>query len=323
MKIIAPSFLLPLLASPTCDLVEGRRVTEMCDIVTLDNQGGLSDDPTGAEIVVLPWSMPDEIIERLLRMPSVRWIQTVASGAEIALSALLPDQDVIVTNGSGVFDIPIAETVLAYILMVSKRMPELMAQQRASRWHVLRLREVMGQTVAIIGLGSIGIEIAKRCKALGMRVLATRRHPERGGEGVDVVYAANQLPQVLQVADFVVLSAPLTPETHNLIGREELAQMRDHAWLINIGRGPLVDQDALIEALRSKAIGGAALDVFEEEPLPEDSPLWGMSNVIATPHNSWSTPHMKIREAALFLDNLGRYLRGDPMRNVVDRSSGY
>jgi len=323
VKIIVPSFLLPLLSSPTCDLVEGQRVTEMCEIVTISNHGDLSGDPVGAEVVVLPWSLPDELIERLLRMPSVRWIQTVAAGAEIALHALLPEQSVLVTNGSGVFDVPIAETVLAYILAVCKQVPRLLDQQRLRQWHVLRLREVMGLTVAIVGLGSIGIEIAKRCKAMGMRVLATRRHPDRGGEDVDAVYAAADLPQVLQTADFVVLSAPLTPETRGMIGREELAHMRSDAWLINIGRGPLVDQGALVAALASGSIGGAALDVFEVEPLPEDSPLWRMENVIITPHNSWSTPHMKEREATLFLDNLGRYLRGEPLRNVVNQARGY
>jgi phosphoglycerate dehydrogenase-like enzyme len=323
MKIIVPEFVLALLSSPTCDLVHRKRVEEMCDIVTIDASGNLSGDPDGAEVVMLPWLLPDEVVARLLRMPSVRWLQTVSSGTEYAQRVLSPEQEMLVTNASGVFDIPIAEMVLTYILMVTKQVPRFLEQQRSRRWHLVRLREVAGLTVAIVGLGSIGIEVARRCRAFGMRVLATRRHPSRGGEGVDVVYAAEQLSEMLQTADFVVISAPLTSETRGMIGRDELAQMRPDAWLINVARGPIVDQDALIAALASGTIGGAALDVFDVEPLPETSPLWDMPNVIITPHNSWSTPYLERRETELFLDNLVRYLRGELLRNVVDRSSGY
>jgi len=192
MKIIMPEFVVPVLESQACDLLE------TCDIVVIDNQGQIEGDPEGAEVVMLPWALSQETVERLLGIPTL-----------------------------------------------------------------------------------------------------------------------------LARADFVVIAAPLTPETRGLIGTAELHRMREDAWLINIARGPIVDQAALIAALQEDVIAGAALDVFDEERLPADSPLWTLPNVILTPHNSWSTPHLKTREAQLFLDNLQRYLRDEPLRNLVDPSRGY
>jgi phosphoglycerate dehydrogenase-like enzyme len=295
----------------------------VCDIATIDDAGRVDGDSTGAEVVMLPWGLPPDALERLLRAPNLSWVHTVTAGIDHVLRALPPDTSVVITNAQGVFDHPIAEMVIAYILVIAKRIRDFQAQQAARRWHLLRLREIADCTVGIVGLGSIGSEIARRCKALGMQVLATRRHPERGGPHVDRVVAPQDLPEILQVADFVVVAAPLTAETRGLIGREELSLMRSDAWLINIARGEIVDEPALIEALRAGKIGGAALDVFAQEPLPASSPLWGLPNVILTPHNSWSTPHLKQREAELFLENLARYLRGEPLHNVVDEARGY
>jgi phosphoglycerate dehydrogenase-like enzyme len=317
MKIIIPEFVLSVLAPSAC------RLLESCEIVEIDAEGNLAGEPHGAEVVMLPWAIPDETVAEILRLPSLRWVHTVSAGIDHALRALPPDRDLIITNAGGIFDDPIAEMVLAYMLAIVKRLPELLIQQRERRWHLLRLRELAGLTVGIVGLGGIGSEIARRCKALDMRVLATRRHPERGGEHVDEVLPADRLEDLLTAAHFVVVAVPLTPETHGLIGSQELQKMRDDAWLINIARGAIVDQPALIEALTEGWIAGAALDVFEEEPLPGASPLWEMPNVILTPHNAWSTPYLKQREAELFLDNLKRYLRGDPLRNVVDPARGY
>jgi len=156
-----------------------------------------------------------------------------------------------------------------------------------------------------------------------MRVLATRRHIDRGSPFVDQLFTPDCLFELLVASDFVVIAVPLTPETHDLIDARALRQMRRDAWLINIARGAIVDQAALVDALAQGWIGGAALDVFEEEPLPATSPLWDLPNVLITPHNSWSTPHFKPREAELFLDNLERFLRGEALRNVVDLSRGY
>jgi phosphoglycerate dehydrogenase-like enzyme len=317
MKIIVPSFILPALEEETCALVKG------CDFVVIDPDEGPQGDPEGAEVLMLPMGLSDEEMERLLGLPSLRWIHSVTAGVDHALVEALCEQDAVFTNASGVFDLPIGETVLTYIMMIAKRMPEFMAQQREHTWDTLRLREIAGLTVGVVGLGSIGQEVARLCQAVGMRVTATRRHPERGAPHVDRLVATDDLEELLAEADFVVLSLPLTEETKGMFDAERLAQMKPDAWLINVGRGAVVNQEALVTALREGQIAGAALDVFVKEPLPYDSPLWEMEAVIITPHNSWSSPRIRQRQAELFLENLRRYLRDEPLRNVVDKRLGY
>lgn len=317
MKIIVPEFVLESLKEETCTLVQE------CDFVTVGRGGALSGDIADAEVLMLSWRMPPDSLEAILQLPTLRWIHSVSAGVDHALESVRQRPDVLLTNAGGVYDIPIAETVLAYILMVAKRMPELLAQQREKHWKLLPLREVAGLTVGIVGLGSIGTEIARRCQALGMRVLATRRRPELGAPHVDRLLASERLPELLAAADFVVIAVPLTPETTGLIGATELHAMKPEAWLINIARGLVVNETALIQALMEGWIAGAALDVFAQEPLPPESPLWTLPNVILTPHNSWNTPHLNERQARLFLDNLSRYLRGETLRNVIDRARGY
>lgn len=318
MKIIVPDFMLAYLESEAC-----ARFAQ-CDFVALDRRGAARVPYDDAEVLMLPWGLPTELTQHLLALPALRWVQTISAGIPpLVLDALRQRPEVVLTNATGVFDVPIAETVLTYILMIVKRMPEFMAQQQAHRWHKLPLRELRGLTVGIIGIGGIGTEVAKRCTALGMRVIATRRHPEHGAPYVEALFPPARLHELLAQSDFVVVAVPLTPETAHLINAERLRAMKPDAWLINIARGAVVDEAALIEALREQRIGGAALDVTEEEPLPADSPLWDFPNVILTPHNSWSTPYLEERQKDLFLDNLARYLNGEPLRNVVDKTLGY
>lgn len=317
MKIVVPDFVLDYIQPQACTWLDP------CDLVTVDREGALAGDPGGAEVVMLPWGMPQSQVERLLRLPSLRWVHTVTAGIDHALEALPSGSDVTLTNARGIFDIPIAETVMAYILSVSKRLDDFRAHQDAHTWELLRLRELHGLTLGLVGLGSIAREVAKRARSFGMRVIATRRHPEKSNDLVDEVFGPDALGELLDAAHFLVIAAPLTEETRGMIDESRLRRMREDAWLINIARGGIVDQPALIRALKEGWIAGAALDVFEEEPLPRDSPLWDMPNVIVTPHNSWSTPHLKQREAELFLDNLDRYLRDAPLRNVIDPDQGY
>ncbi|MBN1486039.1 MAG: D-2-hydroxyacid dehydrogenase [Anaerolineae bacterium] len=317
MKIIIPDFVLPALKSETCELVKS------CDFVTVDQQGTFSKDIQGTEVVMLPWKLPESAMQLLLTLDSVRWIHSVSAGIDHAMSDDLRTHRAVLTNARRVFDIPIAETVLAYILMVVKRMPEFFAYQQKHHWHRLDLKEAGDQTVGLVGLGSIGTEIARRCQALGMRVIATRRRPERGADFVARLYAPEEMDTLLALSDFVVVAVPLTPETRCMLSAPQFQVMKPTAWLVNIARGPVVDENALIQALQQGEIGGAALDVFEQEPLPPESPLWDMPNVIITPHNTWSTPHLLSREAELFLENLKRYLRADPLLNVVDKSLEY
>jgi phosphoglycerate dehydrogenase-like enzyme len=317
MKIVMPDFVVDYIQPQACTWLD------RCEFVTVDREGALDEDPTGAEVVMLPWGLSQSQVERLLHLPSVRWVHTVTAGIDHALDALPSSSDIRLTNARGIFDVPIAEMVMAYILSATKRLPEFRAQQDARMWNPLRLREVRGLTVGIIGLGSIGKEIAKRARGFGMRVIATRRHPEKSSDLVDEVFAPQDLSSLLTAAHFVVIAAPLTEETRGMMGEKQLRRMREDARLINIARGEIVNQSALIQALEEDWIAGAALDVFEEEPLPPDSPFWDMTNVVVTPHNSWSTPYLKQREAELFLDNLGRYLRDAPLRNRIDPTRGY
>ncbi len=317
MKIIVPDFVLPHVEARACTLFDA------CDFVILDRHGKTQGEIDGAEALMLPWQIPAEIRQTLYALPTLKWVHTVSAGVEHALDDVLRAAPVTLTNARGVFDLPIAETVVTYMLMIVKQMPVFMAQQRAHRWKKQSLREIAGLTVGIVGLGSIGAEIARLCNVLGMRVLATRRRPEEGAPHVERLFPPEQLEVLLAQVDFAVLAVPLTAETRGMIGETQLRALHPDAWLINIARGAIIDEPALMRALQNGQLAGAALDVFSHEPLPADSPLWDMENVIITPHNSWSTPHLEEREAALFLDNLERYVRGEALRHVVDKELGY
>jgi len=317
MKLLLPDHLLERLREPVC------RIAPDCRIIPLGPDGEVTETLEGADVLFLRWGLSPEATRRLLtRVPNLRWVHTISAGVDHLLFPELRESDAILTNASGVFNIPIAETVMAYILAVVKRLPEFLAQQREHRWEKLPLRELGGLTVGIVGLGDIGTEVARLCRAFGMHVLGLRRRPAPS-DVADEVLPPDRLHDLLARSDFVVIAAPLTAETRGMIGRAELAAMKPDAWLINISRGAIVDEEALIEALQAGRIGGACLDVFAEEPLPPESPLWDMPNVIITPHNSWSSPHIEEREIDLFLENLRRYVAGEPLLNVVDKQAGY
>ena len=186
-----------------------------------------------------------------------------------------------------------------------------------------RVREVAGATAGVVGVGSIGRMVVKSAKALGMRVIAVREHPEKGSEGADTVFAPAQMDEIFRQADYIVLAAPVTSSTKAIANAERLALMKLDACLINVGRGPLVDEPALINALREKRIGGAALDVFPKEPLAADSPLWDVPNLLITPHTAALTDKLWERHYALFSENLRRYMSGQPLLAVVDKRKGY
>jgi len=226
----------------------------------------------------------------------------------------------ILTNASGVHAIQITEHILSLLLAFARRIHHAVQAQACHEW--LRLTnqdvfELWGKTILLIGVGAIGARTAQVARALGMRVLGIRRDP------VDAMYAPQQLLQVLPEADFVVLTVPLTDETRGMIGEPELEAIKPTAYVVNIGRGGTIRQDALIRALREGRIAGAGLDVFDPEPLPAESPLWDMENVIVTAHYAGLTPHYEQRALDIFVDNLERYVTGRPLRNVVDKELGY
>lgn len=278
-----------------------------------------------AEVLLLG-GVPASVLEHIVeRAPRLRWIHSASAGVDRIATAAVRDRGLTVTNARGVFSRPIAEYVVMMSLAVARRLPQLLELQRERTWQPLRGRELSELTVGIVGYGSIGLEVARLLAPFGCRILATRRRPERGaGDDVPVeLLRLDRLDDLLVASDIVVVAAPLTEETAGLIGAEQLSRMREDAWLINIARGRLIDELALRRALEAGWIGGAVLDVFAEEPLPSDSPLYRTPNLVITPHTSWASSRVIERTVDLFVDNLRRDGAGQPLRNVVDLDVGY
>ena len=297
-------------------------------IVTTDDE--LSAHLPDAE-VVCSYFMPYDW--RTLA-PKLRWLQFPGAGVDsLAPTGLLDaNSGVIVTTAAGIHAETISEYVLGSMLMFNWNWPLMVRLQdehkwaRSASWYHLGGRELAGQTLGIIGLGHIGLRIAQLGHAFGMQVLGTRRsiHTSKEQESeVDQSFLPEQLHELLPLCDYVVISVPLTRETEKLIGEAELRMMRSNTYLVNIARGRVIDEQALVRALREGWIAGAGLDVTEKEPLPPESPLYSMPNVILTPHISGNTVHYEARLAALFADNLKRYRSGQELQNQYEPSRGY
>ncbi len=261
--------------------------------------------------------------EVLQQTGNLRWVQVLSAGVNNLLFPELVESDVVITNAQGCYGIPIAEHCLALMLAFARGLPAIYRQQPARYWNrSIPIGELHRKTLGILGLGGIGRQVAKRAKGFDMRVLATRNNP------VPYEYADEVLPtveqaRVLQESDFLVVAVPLVPETEGMIGANELKSMKSSAILINVARGSVIDEEALIAALGDGEIAGAGLDVFEEEPLPAGSPLWMMPNVIVSPHVSGSSPMSRGRVLDLFIANYRRYVAGEDLLNVVDKGRGY
>jgi phosphoglycerate dehydrogenase-like enzyme len=276
--------------------------------------------------VLLVGSVPASVLDHIVsRSPRLRWIHSASAGVDRVTTSAVRERGLLVTNARGVFSRPIAEYVVMMSLAIARRLPQLLELQRERTWQPLRGRELAELTIGIVGYGSIGVELAGLLKPFGCRILATRRHPERGaGDASHVeLLGLDDLNEVLRASHIVVVAAPLTDETAGLIGAEQLAEMREDGWLINIARGRLIDEIALRRALSSGWIGGAVLDVFGEEPLPPDSPMYDTPNLVITPHTSWASDRVAERTVDLFTENLRAYRAGEPMRNLVDVEAGY
>jgi phosphoglycerate dehydrogenase-like enzyme len=261
----------------------------------------------------------------LSRAPRLEWVQMMSAGVDRLKETDIWRSRVTITGVSGIHASPIGEFVLGLMLMFTKGMPGSIRMQQRHLWKRYQPSLLRGKTVGIVGLGNIGTEVARLSKAFGMKVIATRRSVRKAGRthNVDILLPTSQMKELLSESDFVVLTLPLTSETHHIIGDRELRSMKKMARIINIGRGDLIDEDALIQALDEKLIAGAGLDVTAVEPLPEKSPLWDMENVVLTPHVSGGMEGYMRAATELFCDNIRRYLDGKRLHNVIDRKKGY
>jgi len=292
------------------------------------------------------WSLRGEQVRAAKKL---RWIHSTAAAVHQLMSPELRASDIIVTNARSVHGPVVAEHAMALMFALAKCLPSAVRYQEQHVWAQEQISyqhphpsELAGSTLGLIGYGAIGAEVARSAAALGMRVLVIRQHPQRensavssraSAPGVDArvegtlpsveSFGPDRLDDVISQSDFLVLAAPLTERTRYLINAERLARMKPEAYIINVARGALIDEAALVEALRNRRIGGAALDVFDHEPLPADSPLWDLDNLVITPHTAATSDKMWERHYALIKENLRRYFDGEPLLGLVDKQVGY
>jgi phosphoglycerate dehydrogenase-like enzyme len=310
MKVVLPERLRPVLSR----LPSGAEIAWYSDTDTC-----LAALP-GAEVFWVDFGVKH--LERAIKAGTdLKWVTTAGTGVDGWPLTLLEERSLVLTNGAGVGAIPISEYVVMGLLAGLKGLPELVRAQDRREWlkRPPSLAEIHGRRALIYGYGSIGRAIAARLRPFGVSVTGVRRNP---GDEADVIDATDweaRLPET----DLLILSVPLTTATKALVGKAQLAALPQGAWVANIARGGLIDEGALVEALKSGHLGGAYLDVTEPEPLPPESELWSLPNVVLTPHSSWATEHLMERGAEIFLDNFDRYRRGAALRNVVDLHAGY
>ena len=295
---------------------------QMATIVVGDSTQDFARAAAEAE-TIFNWSASLTLLRDVfLISPCLRWIHSRSAGLEQSLFPELVESEVILTNGSGVFSPSLGEFALAAILYFAKDFRRMIRNQMAGVWEQFDTTMVSGKTLGIVGYGSIGRAVAARARALEMKVLAFRRSPGRDAL-VDHIYDTGQLLEMLSRCDYVVVTLPLTAQTRGLIAEREFAVMKRNAVLINIGRGPTIDEAVMVKALSENRIRGAALDVFDEEPLPSGHPFYSMENVLLSPHCADHTPEWLEDAMQFFLAQLERFKRGEGLLNVVDKRLGY
>jgi phosphoglycerate dehydrogenase-like enzyme len=276
--------------------------------------------------ILFSWSgSRDDVRNAILQAPKLEWIHVRYAGLDKLLFPELIASPIPLTNGAGVFSQSLGEFIILGALYFAKDIPRMLRSKARREWDVFDVAEVSRQTMGIVGYGDIGRAIARRAKALEMRVYGLRRSPapRPGDEFVDRVYPTAELHSMLPECDYVVVAAPLTPETNHMISTREFDRMKPDAIIMNVGRGPVIDEAAMVEALRSKRIRGAVLDVFEEEPLPQSSPLWEVENVLISAHTADHTKDWLGDAANFFIEQFGRWRRGETLKNLVDKQAGY
>jgi phosphoglycerate dehydrogenase-like enzyme len=276
--------------------------------------------------IILNWSGGRDLLEQVWGMaPRVAWVHSRAAGIDGMLFPALVESPVPLTNGRGVFSQSLGEFVLGAALFFAKDFRRMLRNQAAGVWEQFDVEEVRGQTMGIVGYGDIGRACAQRAHALGMKVLALRRRPDLSKDDAfaSKIYPLDRLLELVPACDYLVAAAPLTPATRSLIGEAAIGAMKKTAVVMNVGRGPVVDEKALIAALQAGRIRGAALDVFENEPLPAGHPFYKLGNLLLSPHCADHTADWLEQAMQFFIDQFGRYSTGQPLSNVVDKRAGY
>jgi phosphoglycerate dehydrogenase-like enzyme len=315
-----------VLADPAAPAL--RELDRLGDEVTLKigkTAEALGDAVANAR-VLFNWTGSKAAVRQVMELaPKLEWIHAMYAGLDRSLFPELVASPIPLTNGSGVFSQSLAEFVILSMLHFAKDIPRMMKAKAERRWDVFDSFEISKQTVGIVAHGDIGRAVARRARAMGMRVLAFRRNPSprAGDEHVDRVYGPRDLHEMLPECDYVAVTAPLTPETTGLIATREFGLMKPGAVIINVGRGPVIDEPAMAEALRTNRIRGAALDVFDVEPLPAESPLWSLDNVLLSAHCADHVEDWVGDAVRFFVHQFLRWQSGEPLKNVVDKKAGY
>jgi phosphoglycerate dehydrogenase-like enzyme len=275
--------------------------------------------------VILLWSGTRELLREVFGIcPQLRWVHSRAAGLDNVLFPELVESQILLTNGRGVFSASLGEFVLGAILYFAKDFRRMVRNQMASVWEPFDVQEIAGQTVGILGYGDIGRAVASRVHAMSMRVLATKRHvPGSTDALVERFYSPAEQREMIALCDYIVATAPLTAETRHMVGDAEFAVMKPTAVVINVGRGPVIDEAALLRALTAKRIKGAALDVFEHEPLPTGHPAYKLENVLLSPHCADHTADWQDQAMGFFLEQYDRFEKGIALKNVVNKQLGY
>jgi phosphoglycerate dehydrogenase-like enzyme len=301
-------------------------IRETANVVIGDAVQAFTRDASDAD-VIFNWSGPLPLMREVFRScPHLRWIHSRSVGLERTLFPELLTSEVVLTNGSGVFSPSLGEFALGAILYFAKDFRRMIRNQMAGVWEAFDVMPVAGQTVGIVGYGDIGRAVATRARAVGMNVVAVKRHLPPVGHSeplVDRIFAPSDRLEMLALCDYIVVAAPMNAETRGLIGEAEFAVLKETAVVINLGRGPVIDEGAMLKALVGHKIKGAALDVFDEEPLPKGHPFYSLENVLLSPHCADHTPDWLDNAMAFFLAQFDRFRREEPLLNVVDKELGY
>jgi len=322
---MSSTFLL-VIADPAAPFrTELARVPEGVRVLVSEDPNELQASSADADVILFAHVEPDLLTNVLPHAARVRWIHSLWTGVEGILTPPLLQHPAPLTNGRGVFRLPLADWVMAAMLFFAFDFRRVIRQQQEGVWKPFIATTLQGRTLGIVGFGAIGSAAAERARPFGMKVAAFRRRAQlfQSDGRVDQAYGPGRLKELLSASDYVLVTAPLTPDTRKLIAEAEIAAMKPDAVLINIGRGPVVDEAALIRALESGKIRGAALDVFDTEPLPEGHPFWKMQNVLLSPHTADRVEGFLIPAFESFFENLSRFLSGGALRNVVDKHAGY